>query len=206
MKVYVRFGAAVLTAAALGFIPLEANASPITYDLVNLNVGAFAATGTITTDGATGTLVASDITGIDITVSQGSNSDTLTSLSDLIFVGSELSATPTALSFNFAGSGGEFGAETNTGFPYSGVCFLDGNEYCAGQTIGESVGYGVISIAQSGGSESGQLFQASGNVIATAAPTGVPEPATWAMLLAGIFGAGAMARFARRGVGKTASA
>jgi len=33
MKVYVRFCVAVLTAAVLGFIPLEANASPILYDI-----------------------------------------------------------------------------------------------------------------------------------------------------------------------------
>lgn len=34
----------------------------------------------------------------------------------------------------------------------------------------------------------------------------VPEPATWAMLLAGIFGAGAMVRFARRSTNKAARA
>lgn len=37
-------------------------------------------------------------------------------------------------------------------------------------------------------------------------PGGVPEPATWAMLLVGLFGVGAMARYARCKAGKTALA
>lgn len=199
MKVCVRFGAAALTAAALAFIPCAANASTIVYDLLKQDVRGFTATGTITTDGATGILAASDITGFDITVSGFGTSGTLMSLSDLEFVGTELSTTSTWLSFDFSGSGGEFGAVS----PTLMFCFADPSQVCGGSNA-NSYGEILLSTVVNGFEIEAFSSAFSGNdVIATAAPTGVPEPSTWALLLAGIFGAGAMARYARRDAGKT---
>ena len=190
------FGAAILTGAALGLAPLAAHASPITYRLlkVTLPTGA-TATGTITTNGATGTLVASDITGIHIAVSGFGSSDTLTSLSDLIFVGSELSATSKSLSFDFNGSGGQFGAQSKSSVPLSsGLCFLDSLQICRGSFVGDSGGFEEINL-KTGSIESEDLSEVSGNsIIATA----VPEPSSLPMLVAGLGLIGGALYFGRK--------
>ena len=53
------------------------------------------------------------------------------------------------------------------------------------------------------GSETGTVTYNVGEV---AVPTAVPEPAVWAMMLAGFFGVGFAMRASRKGLGKTATA
>jgi hypothetical protein len=68
---------ALLLVAAIG----QASAGPITYDLVNYPAyqNGYTLSGSITTDGATGTLAASDITAWSVTISLGSSSETFSS-------------------------------------------------------------------------------------------------------------------------------
>ena len=191
LKASIPVSAAVLT-ATLGLAPLAAHASPITYVLLKVTLPSGAtATGTITTDGATGTLVASDITGIDIAVSGFGSSDTLKSLSDVILVGSELSATSKSLSFDFNGSGGKFGAQSKSSpTSYSGLCFADSLQICHGSFVAPSSGYEEINLP-TGVSETEDFSAVSGNsIIATA----VPEPLTLSLFAAGLAGAVAMHR------------
>jgi hypothetical protein len=88
--------------------------SATVYDLVNQGIAPATATGTITTDGMLGVLSQSDITALNITVDDGAHSFILT-LPDLLFSGSDLSATASGLFFNYAAVDGGF---------FAGVTFL----------------------------------------------------------------------------------
>lgn len=64
-----------------------------------------------------------------------------------------------------------------------------------------------IELVDSGGFKEAKQFEfdaADPTAVPAADPTAVPEPATWLMMLAGIFGLGAMTRAARRNSLKTA--
>lgn len=93
-------------AIALTVGAVVCSAGPITYD-VSQTVGVGSVTGTIETDGNTGTLAQTDITAFNLLVNNGTGTFDLTNSNAApILNGSDLTATATQLSFNF-GAGDE---------------------------------------------------------------------------------------------------
>ena len=166
----------------------------------------------ITTDDTIGALNQSNITDWTITVSDSHGSLVMTPFNSGlgfyhdIFTGGDvdgfdnghLTATPTALSFDFAGAfadGSGLFWEGTSYFPepagevgHSAVLCIQGIG-CIDNTSGP--GFGL-----SGDAVNYELIPASGKqVIATVSGSGtVPEPATWAMMMMGVFGLGAVLR------------
>jgi hypothetical protein len=143
--------------------------------------------GTITTDGKIGVIAPADIISWNLDLIDGLNSandlDLTTTNSALVEdTGSTLSATATALSFNYSGTG-EFliqGTAHGAFSGYSYFCFSTGGACLAGETIAPQ------SVFVDG-------------VVATgaAAPIGnqplnnsAPEPSTWGLMLTGLLGLG----------------
>jgi hypothetical protein len=179
-----RKGIVAAAALALGCLGSVAAFANVTY-LVDLTVTGGGKTGTvvgsITTDGALGTLATSDIVAWNLTLNGYGAAYTISNTDPTAFiqvVGSDVTATATDLSFDFGGSTGNllfqdgmllgthyFCAETG-----GGACFL-----------GESVVpiyYGDTSSVYSDPVPTGSV------IIGTA----VPEPSTWALMLAGFAG------------------
>jgi PEP-CTERM motif len=173
----------LIAGAALAFVCLgsAAASADITY-IVDRTVGTGSVTGTITTNGATGTLNPSDFVAWNLLLTgAGGVSDRITNLDSGAVAwgyGSDVTATTTDLYFNFSG-------------PYGYMVFQDGFEsgthyYCDASAMsacfaGESV------VPQSFTDPSFVNVAQSGNQIIGAV---IPEPSTWAMMLAGFAGLG----------------
>jgi hypothetical protein len=167
---------AVLLVAAAGI----ASASTITYS-VSKTAGLDSVTGTITTDGALGTLSYGNIVNWDLTITDDdSGSYTLTGPtsgddSELGFSGSDLTATSTDLAFDFSGNdGGYMFFEPPPIIGRDFVCFAANTNYC---NDSNSI---VIVLAQ----DTQQFTLESGDeIIATAA---TPEPLSFLLLASGL--------------------
>ncbi len=172
--------------AALASIAVSAEAT--TYVGVR-TAGSASATLSITTDGATGVLTGSDITAWNILLHDGSTSFTLTEgNSQFLLVGSSLTATATALSFDFSAGGTNLALFQNPAVGSSIHFYCASTGFCGGNGSlpAESINpYDSFSPIYEG--REGDL------VIATAAG-GVPEPATWALMIGGFGLAGASLR------------
>ena len=175
-------------------LPHEIEASPLTYTLDSVFIGASgaSATGFIETDGTIGVLGATNILGWDIVISQSffANSFEFKGVGngDLLSLGgSALTATPDALFFDFGIRGALF--ELSNSLPHpsvfcldgsNGACFPDGN---AAHTF--------LRDSSTGNSFEVNIFPANSDTL-IANLSAVPEPSTWAMLLLGFAGIGAM--------------
>lgn len=110
---------------------------PISYT-INQTVGGSTVTGTITTDGALGTLFSYDIIGFNFNISDGNTSATLDSSTDDFYsvLMDALTADSSNLYFNFDGSGQGLAFESN----------LDSSYFCIGQasTCVSGSGYSVV--------------------------------------------------------------
>jgi hypothetical protein len=169
-------GAAV---AVVFFAGSTSTAGAITYN-INRTILGGSVTGTIQTDGATGILNASDITGWNLNLNGvGASFNITNSNSSKALVGSDVSATPTTLSFNFSG--------TDTGYLlFEQVLFSGFHYYCASTALGACF-QGETVAPQSISDSSAQHDARSGNlIIGTAAVGTVPLPSTWTMLLGGL--------------------
>lgn len=193
----------LMAVAALAWV-VPANAAPITYTGLR-TVGAQSVTLLITTDGTLGQLGASNITDwtlllTDPTPGRSFNNFSLTpGTSRLRVIGDALTATSTSLLFDFESAGAD-------NFQFFEFPIVEGatHQFC--------VDTGGICTGLDGGSEAVSDFSTNQNflavsrsglaVLATAPPIvgGVPEPASWAMMLAGfgIVGSGFRARRRRR--------
>ena len=178
---------ALFAAALLTAVP----ASAITY-VGNRTVGASNVSLSITTDGTLGVLSQANIIDWTVTVSDALNSGTFIPGPGNRFtlLGSAVSASATELGFDFGSANGVmvFG-NTENGAP--------GKYYCI-----DAVG-GKCGIAFLGGeyadpfSDSTNFYSKAGGgriVLANVADTGVPEPSSWALLIAGFGLTGAVAR------------
>jgi hypothetical protein len=153
-------------------VPVAASAAPITYN-VNHIIGAGSIVGTIQTDGTVGVLSVGNFLDWILTLSSpnlaGGSPDVITKSSgNTILLGSALSATPTALIFNFA-------AGNDSGFALQGAsgnawCMATGPIACMGEpTPSDAIFFGTSTAWA-------ELRNPTGpEVIASAA---VPEPAT----------------------------
>ena len=94
----------LVLALVTALIPLSASAN-ITY-LIDVTAGGGSVTGTVTTDGATGTLGTSDFLAWNLTLNGIGASTTITSADSgaaVLVQGADTTATATTLSFNYSG-------------------------------------------------------------------------------------------------------
>jgi hypothetical protein len=176
----------------LGFASIAAllaSASPAaaTVYYVNLTVGAATVAGTITTNGATGTLLSSNITDYAFIITQAGQSKSLTpSLNRALILGNGVVAGATGLTFDFTNSTILVFSDGNM----TALCFAGSATNCAGTG-------GAIRVDDPFGPA--QASVQSGNVVfATITPPAVPEPATWGMMIAGFGAVGGAMRYRRR--------
>ena len=98
----------VAAAALVALGGVTASATPVTYN-IDETMGAGSVIGTIETDGKTGVLSTSDILAFTLTLSVGAGKTPLTIIDGVNsaddVVGNALTATSSALDFNFSGSG-----------------------------------------------------------------------------------------------------
>lgn len=146
-------------------------------------------TGSITTDGTIGFLQTNNIVSYNLQLTDNLNSSysiDLTPSNSTILedTGNGLSASATGLSFAFGTPGALFGIQANSPGAYSGYhyfCFQASGGPCAnGETIVPDY-YSVDGVLASGLTTTIPLNPVTG---------GVPEPATWALLLLGFAGIG----------------
>jgi len=159
----------------------------ITYQ-VDQTIGLGSVVGTITTDGNTGTLGASDITAWNLNLNGVGATLNLTNLNSGVFVtGGDVSATTHDLYFNFSGTPGDY--------LLFQVSFGDGYQYYC-DAVSYTVCYeGATVTPQYVLDASEQNMPESGNQIIGVA--GTPEPAAWALMLLGFCGLGAALRSRR---------
>jgi hypothetical protein len=171
---------AVLALAAMGACSAPALAADIRY-AVNQVADKASVTGYITTDGTLGAIGPAHIIDWQLFLNDGSNSDPLSSIGKFTLLPSSsqvagfsaFTATPTALLFDFDGEGGALFQEP---------------------VIGSSINYLAFdsSVGGTGGAYSAIDWRVNGALISihyTGSPPvalAVPEPSTYAMLLAGL--------------------
>ena len=177
------FGAALLAFAGSASATTYLGSPAIPGAAVNLS---------ITTDGATGVLARGDITGWNISIVDSAGMVDLTPAnSQVLLQGSDLTATATALSFNFSGS---------SILLFEAATIGDGGPfYCAttGGCFGENTPSQGVSTVNGENPIEQQAY--TGNVVLGTAGA-VPEPASWALMLAGFGGLGFAIRTRRNAV------
>jgi hypothetical protein len=180
-------GAAVALSLALipAMLGAAAHAGAIVYH-VDQTIGAGSVVGTIQTDGAFGVLGQSDITAWNLNLNGVGATLNITNLnSHVLDDGVDVTATAADLFFNFSGADGarllfQTGPENGTQY------------YCDAAAAADCF-QGATVTPQSIFDPSAQHVPEEGNQIIGVAG-GVPEPATWAMFLAGVAALGAMMR------------
>jgi PEP-CTERM motif len=155
------------------------NAVPITYT-VNQTVGAGGVTGNIVTDGTFGTIGIPDIASWSLTLNNGTTTYDLTQANSYLFGSGQLGATSQQLTYDFS-SGNYFA------FILNGSTNINSTDWCLQSFFGQcfyggGAGEGV-QIQSSNLSPGPFKFLSGTQVIATAS---VPEPETYAMMLAGL--------------------
>ena len=179
-----------------------ADAGAIIYK-VDQTIGAGSVVGTITTDGATGILVNGDITAWNLDLKGPGASINLTSANSNVLIGngfdpfnpsagnSDLTADAKHLFFNYdAIDKGYFGIQVSD--------FSGANYWCnAASNQGFDCAPGKSVVPQFFSSPSAQYASATGNQVIGVAG-GVPEPATWSMMFAGLAALGVSLRVRRR--------
>jgi hypothetical protein len=184
----------LVTAAAV--LSAGASQATITYH-VDQTFGGGSVVGTIQTDGATGILAASDVTGWNLKLNGIGATDTLTDADSVVFVaGSDVTATASDLFFNY--SGGDNGV-----FLFQRGLFSGTHYYCNATQDGDCF-QGKSVVPQSIFDSTAVHVPAADNQIIGVA--GVPEPASWAMMLLGFGGLGAAMRARRQSRAAAATA
>ena len=181
----------ILAAASVAALLAAAPAAAVVYT-VNVGNSTLGATGFIETDGTIGTIGSGNIIDWEFNLADNGTSFTLSGASNSgkLVSGNTLSATATSLFFDFSGSGLAAFQNPAIGSGINFICFT-GNGICGGGSNRISITTNTFGdgIPQSG------LVQ-----IGTAAGGAVPEPASWAMLIAGFGLVGAVARRRRTAV------
>jgi hypothetical protein len=182
---------ALLAASLINAIFLinSANAS-VVYD-ISENIGQATITGTITTDGNTGAIVASDILSWNLLLDSSSGSSTLTSSNSFLEQSSPaFVATPTNLSYNFNSGWFIFFSNNRVAF----WCLEGANGGCNGDP-----GTSNIAINENSSRVNFVSSPLTGTVLLGTIAPAVPEPSTWAMMILGFCGLGFMAYRRKQG-------
>lgn len=180
---------------ALALSGTAAAAAPITYT-VNQTIGFGSVTGTIQTNGAIGTLSDADILGFMLTVTGGGASVQLSQTGSIVQTqGGNFSATASDLFFDYSGASGYLLFQKGS--------FGTGKEYYCNSSVSGTCFQGASAIPESFNSLSAQVEARRGNQI-IASVSLVPEPAGWALMIAGFGLAGVALR--RRSTGERAQA
>jgi hypothetical protein len=180
---WLRFGTGVLFTACLMLAAAGTSFADTIYN-ANLSFGGTgSATGTITTDGNSGILSASDITNWNLTISDGVHSSVnltpASAGSGKGTLGSDLTAVGNNLLFSFTNiDSGYFFLSDNGGF----LCFGPGNGVCAISAPGNIEGIDIVVGGQNFYTNS---TETGTQVIATVAPTPTPEPSSLLLLFVG---------------------
>ena len=174
------FGAA-LCATLLG--AGASRAADITY-AVDQTIGLGSVIGSITTDGKTGILGTGDIVGWNLQLNgNGASSHLMTSDSHVAVAGTDLTATPTNLDFNFS--------DSDNGYLLFQAVLFSGQDYYCNAASSSTCFQGKSVVPQAFSDPSAQNVPAAGNqVIGTV----VPEPAAWATMLLGLAAIGGALR------------
>jgi hypothetical protein len=161
---------------------------------VNLSIGTGTVTGTITTDGNTGTLGLSDFTDWNLTIKDGVVTANLTGPSSgnnstVSLNGSAVSATASNILFDFsspASSNAYFFFENVVG-PVNFVCFGGGGAggYSANCANGQA---GNVEAFELNGGDNQSVLLTGNLPIATAAPAATPEPSSLLLFGSGVLG------------------
>jgi hypothetical protein len=184
MSHQVRIVSALLGCATATLAVAVSPASATVYD-VNRTIDGGSVVGTITTDGATGTINPSDFTAWDLVLSGPGSTVTISSSDTPHAVygsGVDITADATQISFNFSAIDGGFLVFQQTmGSGQTYWCVNSNNGTC---NDNESV------VPQGFMDPSAQFATRIGNQVIATAAGAVPEPATWAMMLLGFAGLG----------------
>ena len=179
---------AAFAAFALAGVAQAHNVSPITYTGAR-TVGSNTVDLSLTTDGVFGTLAQADITRYDIIISDAAGSFELTPTNSSMtsFQGFDLSASKTALSFNFSATDGgvlEFYSATLGRYVVESDLKLGPVLLSFHEEQTEGYGSNITSV------------HPTGNVVLATASvsSGTPEPASWALMLVGFGGICALLR------------
>jgi len=174
----------VLGSAAAAWAAAVSPANATIYE-VNQTIGLGSVVGTITTDGATGTINPSNFVAWDLVLTGVGATTTITNNDPGAVAwgqGVDITADATNVSFNFSGDDGGF------------LVFQDGmgsgNKYwCVNSTNGACNNSESV-VPQSFMDPSAQFAALTGNQVIASAAGAVPEPATWALMLVGFAGLG----------------
>jgi hypothetical protein len=184
MSYQVRIVSALLGCATATLAVAVSPASATVYD-VNRTIDGGSVVGTITTDGATGTINPSDFTAWDLVLSGPGSTVTISSSDTPHAVygsGVDITADATQISFNFSAIDGGFLVFQQTmGSGQTYWCVNSNNGTC---NDNESV------VPQGFMDPSAQFATRSGVQVIASATGAAPEPATWALMLLGFAGLG----------------
>ncbi len=175
----------VLLGCATAALAVAVSPADATVYNVNRTIGVGSVVGTITTDGATGTINPMDFTAWDLVLTGDGATTTIASTDGNAAVwgqGVDITADATNVSFNFSGNDGGF------------LVFQDGqgsgNKYwCVNSTNGGCLQSESV-VPQYYMDPTAQFVTLSGNQVIASAAAAAPEPATWAMMLLGFAGLG----------------
>lgn len=181
MRGYKEFARAAAAGAVLGAALLTAGAASanIVYTVDQI-FGDGSVKGTLETDGTTGFLGAGDFVSWNLTLTgTGGASFVLTDANSGVFIsGQDVSASATGITFDYDAAGENY-------FLIEGTFGAGSHYWCNSSQTGTCF-QGKSSVPESFDSPSAVYVAASGSqIIAT---SGVPEPATWALVLAGFAG------------------
>ena len=185
---------AAALALASGLMAVAPSAAANVTYAISQTVGAGSVSGTITTDGDLGTLDASDIVSFNLVLQGLGAASTLNSSSSkFLLTGGDLVASGNQLNFNFSGN--------DNGYLLFQRQLYSGTDYWCNAVSGVVCLMGG-SIVPQGFRDGSAQFDSSLSGLQTVGTisnvSNVPEPATWALLLAGIGAVGFYSRTQRR--------